>query len=302
MNKQNSTPYTKNNARIPTKEYNSINNDLYLNIDSKDNFNPIKKEDLESLNKFIKHFEDRENMNKEKLTKKILYIYFSKYYPNCEGNALQISHIISRQIRENKKLSSENAEKYINYFYALRYEIRYSTSFKLNKEGFRNLGYLFCFIYKNFHKYKIKEIEILKGLINSVVDIHVDVITDFYNYCSKKGLDPEDSNVSKIKMWSEMNKKYDLPPELIFLINIFQKIDTLDINIFFEGEVFDDDDLKLFTITILNINYILIKLKTVKINLIHNKLQNYLYLRYYQKVLDILNNNKEWFKKNKIEN
>ena len=303
MKTQNSVNGSTNSTETSIDEDDLINEDIYLNIDSKDYFYPMKKDDFDSLNERIKNFEETiEGKNKEDLTTQISTEYMLKNYPNCEKNALKISHIISRQIRENKKLSKENVEKYIDYFYALRYEIKYSTSLKLNKEGFRNLGYIFCFIFEKFHKYKIGEIQILKALIKSVIDNHIDVITDFYEYCAKKGLDPGDEKVKKTKIWDQTKHNYGLPPEMIFLINLFQRIDTLDINIFFGGETLDDDDLKLFTITMFNIHYILASLETVKTNFIHNKLQYNLYIRYYQKLLNILNNNKECLKKNKVQN
>ena len=302
MKEKNSVTTTSNNTPNSIKEV-MTNEDLYFKIDSKDYFHPMKKDDIELLNENIKNFgETAECSNKRKLTNKILFIYLSKIYPDCEAKALRISNFISRDIGGKVKLSKENIEKYINYFYSLRYEIKYSTTLKLNRECFRNLGYIFCYIFKKFHEYNIKDSEFLKGLITSVFDIKIDVITDFYNYCAKNGLDPSDSNVKKTTVWSKMKTKYDIPPEMIFLINIFQRIDTLDINIFFEGEDLEDNDIKLFTITLLNINYILVKLKTLKINLTHEKLQHFLYLRYHQKLINILNNNKEWLKKNKNEN
>ena len=42
---------------------------------------------------------------------------------------------------------------------------------------------------------------------------------------------------------------------------MFHRMTILDINIKFDGEVLGEEDIKLFTITILNINYILPKLE-----------------------------------------
>ena len=67
--------------------------------------------------------------------------------------------------------------------------------------------------------------------------------------------------VKKTKVWKSLRKKYEIPPELIFLINMFHRMTILDINIKFDGEVLGEEDIKLFTITILNINYILPKLE-----------------------------------------
>ena len=75
----------------------------------------------------------------------------------------------------------------------------------------------------------------------------------------------------------------------------------LDINIEFDGEVLGEEDIKLFTITILNINYILPKLEHLNLNLIHNKLQFFLYKRYYKKIFNLFALGEETIKKNKIK-
>ena len=89
---------------------------------------------------------------------------------------------------------------------------------------------------------------------------------------------------------------------MIFLVNVLQGIDTLEFDIEFYGEILNEEDLKLFTITILNISYILPKLEHVKINFINNNLQYSLYEKYYTKIFNILIIREEYIKKNKIKN
>ena len=105
----------------------------------------------------------------------------------------------------------------------------------------------------------------------------------------------------KTSIWKEIRKKYEISPELIFLINMFHRMNTLDINIEFDGEIFNEEAIKLYNITILNINYFLPKLEQVNLNLINNKLQFSLYKRYYNKIFNLLIIRGENIKKNFIK-
>lgn len=72
------------------------------------------------------------------------------------------------------------------------------------------------------------------------------------------------------------------------MVNLFHGITIVDINIEFDREIVGDEDFKLFTITIININYILPKLEQANLNIIHNRLKYSLYKRYYNKIFNIL--------------
>ena len=96
--------------------------------------------------------------------------------------------------------------------------------------------------------------------------------------------------------------KYLIPPELNFLINRFIKIKTIEIEIDFGGEIITEEEFKLISIFLLNINYIFINLTDFKINFIYQKFQYGIYTGYFRDLLDEISINKNIIKKNKIKN
>ncbi len=286
------------------KEIMLINNNVYINIDSKNNIEETSEKELKIINQRILDINEiKSNSNneisKEDLTKQITKKFLDKLYPKCETSARKISLLISREIRLIKKLSKDVIEEYINYFYSLRHDIKYSRTLKLTTEVFRNIGYILCYIYSKFTQFSMKESGGIKECIKKIIEKKIDVLTDYFFYCDENQIDP--MKVKKTKVWKSLRKKYEIPPELIFLINMFHRMTILDINIEFDGEVLGEEDIKLFTITILNINYILPKLEHLNLNLIHNKLQFFLYKRYYKKIFNLFALGEETIKKNKIK-
>ena len=286
-----------------------INNNLYINIDSKNILEETSENQIDIANQRIsdingiKSNSSENEISKENLTKQITKKFLDKLYPKCDASARKISLLISREIRSSKKLSKDGIEEYINYFYSLRHDIKYSKALKLTKEVFRNLGYILSYIYGKFTQFSMKESGGIKECIKKILENNIDVLTDFFFYCEENKMDPIKSK--KTQVWKNLRKKYEIPPELIFLINIFHRMNILDINIEFDGEVLGEEDIKLFTITILNINYILPKLEHLNLNFVHNKLQFFLYKRYYKKIFNLfnlINAGKETIKKNQISN
>ena len=289
------------------KEEIKINKKSYFNIDSKNCFREVIEKDSLVINQRIESFKDNktnenneEEIKKESLTKEILKKFLNKLYPNCDIKARRISYLISKNIKETKKMSRDTIEEYINYFFDIRYDLKYSTSLIITKDFFRNCGYIFCYIFSKLTEIKINQIGGIKTYINKVVNTNINVIVDFYNYCNEKGYDA--SEMKKSIVFRAIHKKYKMPPELIFLVNIFHGIDTLEFDIDFDGLLLNEEDIDLFSITILNISYIFPKLEHIKINFINNKLQFFLYEKYYTKIDNILKIADENIKKNKIKN
>ena len=298
----------KDNENLIQKGTSSINNEIYLNIDTKNYLKEESINEIEIINKRINNFkesnlnsdEKEKELSKQGLTKQIRKKILNKLYPKCEVTVKSISLFISRQIRSEKKLSKEIIEEYIDYFFTLRHDLKYSDALILTKEIFVNIGYILCYIYSKFAQFSMKESKGIKECITRIIENKIDVLTDYFLDCEKKRLDPTQNK--KTVVWKTLRKKYEIPPELIFLINMFYRINTLDINLEFDGENFSEEDIKLFTITILNINYIFPRLEQVNLNFIHNKLQFSLYKRYYTKISNLLNISQGTLKKNLIKN
>ena len=107
----------------------------------------------------------------------------------------------------------------------------------------------------------------LKSYRNKILEKNLNVLTDFYSFCSQNGYDP--SEVEKTFVWKNLEKRYNIPPEFIFLFNIFQEIIILELDLEFCSDILNEEDFTLFAITILNAIYIFQKLDHIKLNLIN---------------------------------
>ena len=294
-----SNPDNTNKISDDPNSSEKITNDnyFYLKINSRNNFSEMTNDDYELIKEKLDSFY-KENLKIQK-TNHFLKGLLNSLYPKCETKASSITKSISRQFCEDKNLSGKNIEKFINYFFNFRFELFYSSAIYLNKEAISNLGYIICYIFKKLPDFKIKNSKELKNLIQNNLKREIDVLVDFYSYCNinKKSVD----ETSKTAFWKRNKENYNIPPELNFLVNRFKKINTIGINIDFEGENLTEEDLKLYTITLLNLDYIFTDLKHFKINFINKKLQYELYVKYYQKLLNILIKHKKNLKKNKIQ-
>ena len=298
--------HSNENKTLENESNFTINKDLYLNIDSKNYFVKTKKKDSFLVKQRIESFKDNKNkdnsneeIKKENLTKEIMKNFLDKLYPKCDISARKISYLISRDIKSVKKLNSSTVEEYVNFFFGNRYDIKYSTVLKFTKEFFINCGYIFCDIFSKLNENKINHVGGFKKYINQLITENKNVIIDFYDYCTENGFDP--SEKKKTKVWKELKNKYEIPLEMIFLVNIFQGITTLEFSIDFYDDLLSEEDFKLFTITILNISFILPKLDHINVNFINSKLQYFLYKKYYKKIFNILKIADENIKKNKIK-
>ena len=301
-----------NDKLIKDKEKDTIINDeIYLNIDSKNHFVETSDTTIELVNTKIDDLgqnndldeqslysmgslkSDDVNFQKENLTRKIMKKFLDKLYPDCESKSYKISFLISRNM---KKIPKTKVEEYINYFFDKRFDLKYSTTLKFSLDFFINCGYIFCYIYSKLNDILVMK---LRKNIEIVINNNINVLTDFYDYCTEKEKDL--SETKKTYAWENNGKKYDIPPEMIFLINIFQSIDTLEFDINFICDYINKEDFNLFTITILNISYILSNLKNININFSYNNLQYVLYDKYYAKLLNIIKLGKDNIQKNKIK-
>ena len=297
--------------KLPAKR---INNEIYINIDSDSNFKKQEKNVLIKLNKKIDLFKEIRHVNYKDengnvikdVVKYILAQFLLKLYPKCEISLLNIGNIsllISKAFYSKNNFSKKfqlKIEENINYFFNKRYEYKYSTTLEMNKKFFENCGKILIYIYSKFKIENVSDLGGLKSYRNKIIEDNLNVLTDFYGFCAEKGYDP--SEVEKSFVWKCLESKYNIPPELIFLINIFQETSTLDIDLEFVCDISNEDDFSLFAITILNIVYIFPKLENMKLNLINSYLQYFLYEQYYNRISGMLKFGNETLKKNTFNN
>ena len=295
-----------NDDSLKNKEYNdkitsSLEKFSYLKIEPNNNFKKITTEEIKSINEKIeKNIKDKFASKKEFINE-IIKKFLERNYPKHETNASKIIQIISNQIKTKKKLNGERMEVYINFFYNSKDNFKSSTTLVLNKRIFRNIGIMLCYIYFKLKDYPIDSNGI-KEYINTIVTKKINVISDYFLYCNNVGCDP--MLTKKAYEWRKLVKiyNYQVPPELIFLINTFQNCLKLEINMEFDQDILTQEDLQLYTMTLLNIEYVFPNLENISINLIHKKLQEFLNKKTINNLSSLILKNEETFKKNVSKN
>jgi len=291
-----------NDDSLKNKEYNdkitsSLEKFSYLKIEPSNNFKKITTEEIKSINEKIeKNIKDKFASKKEFINE-IIKKFLERSYPKYETNTSKIIQIISNQIKTKKKLNGERMEVYINFFYNSKDNFKSSTTLVLNKRIFRNIGIMLCYIYFKLKDYPIDSNGI-KEYINTIVTKKINVISDYFLYCNNVGCDP--MLTKKAYEWRKLVKiyNYQVPPELIFLINTFQNCLKLEINMEFDQDILTQEDLQLYTMTLLNIEYVFPNLENISINLIHKKLQEFLNKKTINNLSSLILKNEETFKKN----
>ena len=293
----NNTPNPDKNQTIV--ESNNKNKLPYLKIDIKNKFSVNTELNTKRINKILTSYKKKYSDQKshiENLINKFLEFKF----PKCASSFFLISKEISKNVEKNTKLDLEFIENKINFFYKIRYDLQYLKYIKLNKDTCINLGYILCFCYKNLSKYKIKDEKMMQSIINTIINSKINVLNDFYRYCIDNNLIPDRDK--KTECWKKNNEKYPLIPEMIFLINVFSNVSTIEIDMNIQGNIMTEEEVQLFIITFFNLQYLFNQLDNIKINFINEKIQNILYGRYYDKLYVITNNNQYSIKKNFILN
>jgi hypothetical protein len=125
----------------------------------------------------------------------------------------------------------------------------------------------------------------------------VNVITDFYTDCNNTRKSPLDA---KIFDFLESNTKYLLPGIFFFLVNCFESINIIEINMDLNmNKPRSSDDFYLFIITLLNIHHLVTDANHFKVNFINRKLQKDIYDFFTDELNSIYENKNRYLKKNR---
>ena len=272
----------------------------YIKINTKNQFDLYNN--TESSNKLseIINYVDK-LLDGQSNSDSVSHILLEKLFPKCLNKAFLISKMTSKRLMKTKKINKKIIEEKIKYFFDKRIEIRYSKKLILNKECINNLGYILSYSYSKFDDFRIMEKKDLITYINA--SRKTDTINEFFNYCNKTGKSPIDNII--LEFLENKNNNYHLPGEFIFLINIFDCLNILEINMNIEidkSKEENEDDFYFFIITILNIHYLAILTNHFKVIFNNIQLENDLYLYYTEELNSIYNNYSRFIKKNKEKN
>ena len=282
------------------------NNDFirkYLKIDEKNIFSEIDEETNIKVKGKYNKYKDNET-NKSDNTKVIMNYILDKICNSCiDDDIFTISSNISKQIPKNNKLNKNYIDNLINQLLEKNSINTYkSKSMKLNIENCEIIGSILCYSYLRLQQeYKIKDMNKLFEIRKNIFSKNVDVVKDFSKY-SKETKD-SDEKIKKITFyWKKKRNSYECLPELIFLINRYSLVTEIEIDFnLFDSEI-NEETTKYIELTLFNMHLIFNSLKSFKINLINEKLQEDLYYYYTKKINLFCSVNNDTFKLNNSMN
>ena len=259
-----------------------LEEDNYFKIDEKNTFSIGDAE--ESKDKLYKILNDNDDFIIEylEMQKKIISIFYEKIY-KTDTDPFEICHYLSKQLMKSLNIHKKTIDEKLEYFINKKtYDYKYSKKFEFTKENIQYLGYILTYSYNKFGSFKINSSKDLKTNVELTKEKKTDVLTLFYANCFDIGKPHEEC--SKTDFWKKSSHKLNLPGTFIFLINIFIYIETIEININFEEDKLTKDDVNLFILCILNLQYIFVQKLNVKLNLINEELQCLVYRRFYKEL------------------
>ena len=283
-----------NLQRLETVKNSSEPDYNYLMIDDKNNFNQIDKEYIYDINDT---FDEYRSANKKKFdsTNKIINKFFEKTVSKSD-DYFMLSQNIAKQISKKNEINRERIEGLIQPLInkeKLSQNIYKKDCLVLGPKLCETIGTILCYAYSKFSSYKIKDMNKLVELRKLIISNKRDILKDFENYCNK-------NNTEKFTTFCKNNRtKYELLPELIFLINRFSLVTSVQIQL----EKFTDnkltaDDFLYAKLTIINIYWLLNSLNMVKFNFSCHSMEQTLYFRYKTKVSEKYHEIGENLKKN----
>ena len=236
------------------------------------------------------------NTNLDTNSQKLMNIFTEKLYPKCNLDGFLISKKLCTQYFKKYSPDKNKIEDCVNHIINDKHKIAHSRKIDLDSAAIENLGYILMMSYYKFNDFKINERKALKSNIKKIIKDSQNVLQDFFNFCIKKKGKTLD-HYKKTVYWDKYSINYYLPAIFIFLLNSFEKVETININFDKMNDMLTNDDLDLLAIIFYNVQYIFPSVNNVKINITHNKLQCYIFSKYFEEYQNALNLSNCDFKK-----
>ena len=286
----------KNKVNSVKKEKEEEIEESYLKINTNNGFELHNSlECNKKLNDIINLID--EFIEDKTITENISRILLEKLFPKCQQKAFLISKLISKRFMKLKKIN-KIVENKINYYFDRRLNLRYSRKLILDRDNINNIGYILCYSYSKFEDLKIMNKKDITNYIKLIKKI--DIINDYYRYCNENGNSPADYKIFNF-LETNNNNKYLLPGVFLFLMNILEFINILEISldeIMFNSKEDYKDDFYLFIMTLLNIHYLATSTYHFKVNFHNKKLQKDIYSYFTKKLESLYKSNNMFPKKN----
>ena len=260
--------------------------DMYLKINELNEMTTINENYLKNIYMRIGNYREGEPERFELLLKNIKEIFESMC--GTYNNLFDFSYKISKKLDLTKDI--------IEQCYRVLLNENNAKTLDLNYNILKSLGQMICYSYSKLDKYKIKDMAKLNEAINKFSGKNINIYGQFFNWCANEHKDP---NKEKITEYNKKRRKdYDCLPEIIFLINHFSSITTLNLELDkIYKENLTEEEYKYYEIAILNLHWILRSLEKININLsCYDVQKKFIFKRYKEKINETCNKNNDVLK------
>ena len=193
--------------------------DIYIKIDEINELSPINDNYIKYIYKNIGTFREEEPERFGILLKNIKEIF--EQMCGSYTNLFDFSYKISKKLDVTK----ENVEK----CYEILLNEKNAKTLDLNFDILKSLGQMISYSYTKLDQYKIKDMGRLNEAIDRFSEKKINIYDEFVKWCVKERKDPKKEKITDY--YKKRRKDYDCLPEVIFLINHFSSITTVNLEL-----------------------------------------------------------------------
>ena len=267
----------------PATENENENKNGFLTINYKNSFSIYSNNDIKIFQNNINALS--KDLNQNNLVN-IGNGIFSKL-PVEVKNVFKTSIESFNYYKRYESLDYSVCEKSINYFLIEKKEdLIIDKMIIFDNNLIYHLGRLILFSYSLLSLHKINDEIQLKTEKKKAKQYQINVKEDYIQDCNQNNVEPGNN----YKFWKQNEKKYLIPPYIIFLNNIFKNVQKIIIDFDIDETFYNKEtNYLLYFICIVNLNFCF-NFKKIKINFNHTNLLKQIY-RLYLGIINIYEEN-----------
>jgi hypothetical protein len=220
--------------------------DIYLKIDEMNELAPINKNYLLNIYEKIGTYREGEPTRFEVLLKNVKEIF--ERICGSYSNLFDFSYKMSKKLEVTKEQIEQCYEELLKK--------KNATTLDLDSYTLSVLGRMISYSYTKLDQFKIKDMNKLEESISKIREKKINIYDEFVKWCIKEKKDPKKEKITEY--YKKRRKDYDCLPEVIFLVNHFSSITTVNLELDkIYNQEFSEEEYKYFEIGVLNIHWIL---------------------------------------------
>ena len=246
----------------------NLNNDItlshcYFKINHKNKIELVGSSFFEEQLKKLSTLFERQN---KKNPLDSIKLFLSKLFGSKGGTFFEITNNLALSYGKLHSDLKDKSNQYMSEFFKNKKNFFANKTLLLSLDMIRKIGIIFFSGCKKLSSFKIKDANWLANNIQTMRSLQINVLNDYNEYCYLKSYDPGQISIEEVFNVYIKSNKYQVPPEIIFLENIFCNITKLSID-FNWTEIFKEEDFDLLIGIILNTMYIFSGLNSINIEL-----------------------------------